>query len=356
MTAILLWFAPTLIKLDETPADASYSECRHSRADLQAGNCSMAATPARPTRDLDPIGPFLHYLMAECGVSPNTLAAYRSDLMRFIRWRRTMAPGPLADLDVSRLSAYVESLNESGLAPSSVCRHLASLSTFFRFLVFEGRLTDNVAKLLVAPAVWDRLPTVLSPTAVARLLDAPNPETRLGRRDRAALETLYATGCRASEVAGLRPSDVDLVSGLARCVGKGNKERRVPLGSQAIAALVEYLRRDRPGLVAHRAKTTNLFVSKSGRPLSRIALWSIVKRYARQAALPGDVSPHTLRHSFATHLLAGGADLRVVQEMLGHASISTTQVYTRVELSRLRSVHAQFHPRSQGRGSANSPG
>jgi integrase/recombinase XerD len=310
----------------------------------------MSERPSRPPQNRDPIGPFLHYLMAECGVSPNTLAAYRSDLMRFIRWRRVAAPGPLTGLDVRALTAYVESLNESGLAPSSVCRHLASLSTFFRFLVFEGRLTDNVAKLLVSPVVWDRLPTVLGPSAVARLLEAPNPETRLGRRDRAVLETLYATGCRASEVAGLRPTDLDLVSGLARCVGKGNKERRVPLGSRAIAALVEYLRRDRPRLVARRPETPNLFVSKSGRPLSRVALWSIVKRYARAAALPGDVSPHTLRHSFATHLLAGGADLRVVQEMLGHASITTTQIYTRVELSRLRSVHARFHPRSRAAG------
>jgi integrase/recombinase XerD len=343
-----------LVKLAETLADGSWKEGRHSEADIQAGNRTMAATPSRPARDLDPIGPFLHYLMAECGVSPNTLAAYRSDLMRFIRWRRAMAPGPLASLDVLTLSAYVESLNESGLAPSSVCRHLASLSTFFRFLVFDGRLTDNVAKLLVAPAVWDRLPTVLGPAAVARLLEAPHPETRLGRRDRAALETLYATGCRASEVAGLRPSDLDLVSGLARCVGKGNKQRRVPLGSRAIAALVEYLQRDRPCLVARRPETANLFVSKSGRPLSRIAIWSIVKRYARETALSGDVSPHTLRHSFATHLLAGGADLRVVQEMLGHASICTTQIYTRVELSRLRDVHAQFHPRSRKPGSADS--
>jgi integrase/recombinase XerD len=314
----------------------------------------MATTPSRPMRESDPIGSFLHYLMAECGVSPNTLAAYRSDLMRFIRWRRAAAPGPLASLDVLRLSAYVESLNESGLAPSSVCRHLASLSTFFRFLVFEGRLADNVAKLLVAPAVWDRLPTVLGPASVARLLDAPNSETHLGRRDRAAMETLYATGCRASEVVGLRPADLDLVSGLARCVGKGNKERRVPLGSRAIAALGEYLRRDRPRLVVRRPESPSLFVSKSGRPLSRIALWAIVKRYARQAGLCGDVSPHTLRHSFATHLLAGGADLRVVQEMLGHASISTTQIYTRVELSRLQDVHARFHPRARATGSTDS--
>jgi integrase/recombinase XerD len=285
--------------------------------------------------------------MGECGVSPHTLAAYRSDIMRFVRWRKAAAPGPLASLDAVALSRYVASLNQDGLAPRTVCRHLASLSTFFRFLVFEGRLAENTAKLLTAPAVWDRLPTVLSPAAVDRLLSLPNRETRLGRRDRAILETFYATGCRASEVAGLRPVDLDLQDGLVRCVGKGNKERRVPLGSRAVTALAAYLGHDRSLLVARQPGTPTVFVSKSGRPLSRNALWSIVKRYARAAGLPTDVSPHTLRHSFATHMLAGGADLRVVQEMLGHASIATTQVYTRVELSRLRKVHSRFHPRCQ---------
>jgi integrase/recombinase XerD len=313
---------------------------------------SMPERPARPVSERIPIGPFLHYLMAECGVSPHTLAAYRSDLMRFVRWRRTQASGPLADLDARTLGGYVDSLSTAGLAASTVCRHLASLSTFFRYLVFDDQLPDNVAKLLIAPAVWDRLPTVLGPAAVARLLETPTEETRLGRRDRAALETLYATGCRASEVVGLRPIDLDLTRGTARCVGKGNKERLVPLGSHATKALAQYLDRDRPALVARRPDTVEVFVSKSGRPLSRIVLWRIVKRYARAAGLHADVSPHTLRHSFATHLLAGGADLRVVQEMLGHASISTTQIYTRVELSRLRDVHAQYHPRSAGQAMA----
>jgi integrase/recombinase XerD len=318
---------------------------------------TMGKASSRTDRERDPVGPFLHYLMAECGVSAHTLAAYRSDLMRFIRWRRAAAPGPLAKLDVFALSGYVESLTDAGLAPSSVCRHLASLSTFFRYLVLEGRLDDNVAKLLVAPAVWDRLPTVLGPAAVERLLEAPDAGKRLGRRDRAALETLYATGCRASEVAGLRPIDLDLKSGLARCIGKGNKERCVPLGSRAVAALEVYLRRDRPALIARRPDTAVVFVTRSGRPLSRIDLWAIVKRTALSAGLPVAISPHTLRHSFATHLLAGGADLRAVQEMLGHASIATTQVYTRVELSRLRQVHARFHPRSQGTdAAASSPG
>lgn len=312
------------------------------------------ANGANPERD--PIGPFLHYLMAECGVSSHTLAAYRSDLMRFVRWRRESAPGPLDQLSVSSLRGYVETLKESGLASASICRHMASLSTFFRFLVFEGRLTDNLAKLLVAPAVWDRLPTVLSPESVVRLLESPPTSTSLGRRDRAVLETLYATGCRASEVAGMRPTDLDLTTGIARCVGKGNKERRVPLGSRAVSALRTYLAQDRPRLVARRPETATVFVSRSGRPLSRVALWSIVKKWASAAGLSGEISPHSLRHSFATHLLAGGADLRAVQEMLGHASIATTQVYTRVELSRLRQVHARFHPRGNAAKTAGPNG
>jgi integrase/recombinase XerD len=300
----------------------------------------------RPARNRDPVGPFLHYLMAECGVSSHTLAAYRSDLMRFLGWRRDHAPGPIESLDAGTLRGYVDHLAGAGLAPSSVARHLASLSTFFRYLVLEGKLTDNLAKLLSSPALWDRLPVVLGPTAVERLLMAPSAETRLGRRDRAALETLYATGCRASEVVGLRPCDLDLQAGLARCVGKGDKERQVPIGARAREALSDYLRRDRPALVARHPETETVFVTRAGKALSRMGLWRIVKQAAAAAGLSSEVSPHTLRHSFATHLLAGGADLRVVQEMLGHASIATTQVYTRVELSRLRQVHAQFHPRS----------
>ena len=227
----------------------------NSREKRNPGDHSMTQPATRSGPERIPVGPFLHYLMAECGVSPHTLAAYRSDLMRFVRWQKSHAPGPLADLDAPRLSGYVESLSLTGLAPSSICRHVASLSTFFRFLVFEGRLPDNVVKLLISPSVWDRLPTVLGPAAVARLLESPISETRLGRRDRAALETLYATGCRVSEVAGLRLVDLDLTAGTARCIGKGNKERRVPLGSHAIKALAVYLERDRPALIARRSKT-----------------------------------------------------------------------------------------------------
>lgn len=293
----------------------------------------------------DSIGSFLYYLMAECNVSANTLAAYRNDVARFTRWRKRVAPGPINNLDVRELSGYVSFLHDSGLAPSSIARHIASLSTYFRYLIFEGLADENLAKLLIAPAVWDRLPTVLAPAAVERLLNAPSGATRLGQRDRAALETLYATGCRASETVGLRLSDLDLEGGKARCVGKGNKERVVPLGGAARQAIQTYLESDRPILVARRPETAVVFVTKSGKPLSRIGLWRIVKTHAKAAGLPDTVSPHALRHSFATHLLAAGADLRVVQEMLGHASIATTQIYTRVEMSRLIDVHKRFHPR-----------
>jgi integrase/recombinase XerD len=284
--------------------------------------------------------------MAECGLSPNTLAAYRSDIIKFSQWRKIHAVGPIADLQIGTLTGYVDHLSRSGLAPSSISRNLAALSTFFRYLVYDGKLSDNVAKLLVAPTIWDRLPTVLGPSAVDQLLNAPDLELTLGRRDRAVLETLYATGCRASEVSGLRLADLDLIGGSARCIGKGDKERVVPLGSRAREALTVYLARDRGSLLRGQTGVSSVFITSRGRPLSRVGLWTIVKTHARAAGLPQSVSPHTLRHSFATHLLAGGADLRVVQEMLGHASIATTQIYTRVELSRLREVHARFHPRS----------
>ena len=306
----------------------------------------MPISQFEPDRLRDPLGPFLHYLMAECNVSLNTLAAYRSDVARFINWRKRFAPGSLSKVDLAILTGFVDHLLKHGLAPSSVSRHLASLSSFFRYMILVGHLKDNVVKFLVAPTIWDRLPTVLSPQSVVRLLQAPNSSNCLGRRDRAALEVLYATGCRASEVVGLRPVDIDFKAGMVRCVGKGDRERIIPLGSQARRALTDFLAIDRPVLVARNRETTTVLVSRTGRPLSRVALWHIVKKHAHASGLGAGISPHTLRHSFATHLLARGADLRAVQEMLGHTSISTTQIYTRVELSRLREVREQFHPRS----------
>lgn len=311
------------------------------------GTTAAMKTPETPEPPLA-IGPFLHYLMSECGVSSHTLAAYRSDLSKFSIWLRRVVKRPINRLDLDTLTGYLEYLHDEGLAESSIGRHLASLSTFYRYLVAEGKVAENLATLLEAPSVWDRLPTVLSPSAVERLLAAPELSTRLGRRDRAALETLYATGCRVSEVVGLRPVDLDLREGVARCIGKGDKERLVPLGSRAQEALATYLRQDRPALLGGRPDPGFVFLTKRGVGLGRNGLWKLVKTYARQAGLPESTSPHTLRHSFATHLLAGGADLRVVQAMLGHASIGTTQIYTRVEVSRLLEIHARCHPRAAG--------
>lgn len=293
------------------------------------------------------VGAFLHFLMGECGLSENTLAAYRVDVMRFHRWmKQTGGPG-ISSLGLTHLADYVTWLNAQGLAPKSIARNLAAVSSYFRFEISEGRAQENLVKLIEAPKLWERLPTVLSPSAVDRMLTVPVAGTLKGDRSRAVLETLYASGCRVSEVSGLRLGDLDLDRGWLRCIGKGNKQRLVPIGGRGRDALKRYLEVWRPGLVARSVESTDrVFLSNWGRPVGRNAIWRLVKTCATQAGLPPAVSPHTLRHSFATHLLAGGADLRVVQELLGHASIATTQLYTRVEVGRLKKVHAQCHPRS----------
>jgi integrase/recombinase XerD len=201
---------------------------------------------------------------------------------------------------------------------------------------------------LASPALWLRVPQVLSPEQVTKLLDAPQPADRYQLRDRAILETLYAAGCRASEVVGLTMADLHLEAGFCKCEGKGGKQRIVPLGRPAVNALRSYLDGLRPRLVATAPDANRVFVSRGGKPLSREMLWVVVKKYVRRAGLHAKVSPHTLRHSFATHLLAGGADLRTVQELLGHASIQTTQRYTHVDRDRLREIHRRFHPRGSG--------
>lgn len=292
------------------------------------------------------LGAFLHYLMSECGLSENTLAAYRGDVMRFLRWKKQHFAGPINALKIQDLAGYVDWLGTQNLAPKSICRNLASLSSFFRFEIYEGRSTENLIKLLDSPKLWDRLPTVLSPQSVTKLLEAPIAGTLKGDRARAILETLYASGCRVSEVANLRLSEIDLEAGWMRCVGKGDKQRVVPLGKQGRDALEVWLKRHRPQLAMKSNESQAwVFLTNRGKPVGRNSIWKLVKHFATAAGLTSKVSPHTLRHSFATHLLAGGADLRVVQELLGHSSIATTQIYTRVEISRLKKVHAECHPR-----------
>jgi integrase/recombinase XerD len=288
---------------------------------------------------------FRHYLQSERGMAGNTVLAYGRDLDRFAGW---VAGGGLKDYlkpTIRDLSHYLSHLRDEQLAPPSVARHLVALKMFYRFLRLEERSDPTAIEMLSSPALWERIPQVLSPESVEKLLAAPQPSERFFLRDRALLETLYATGSRASEVVGLRLADVYLDSGFCKCLGKGSKQRVVPLGSPAVQALREYLDGQRPKLVQAAEDVPWVFVSRGGRVLTREMLWVLVKKYVRRAGLNPRVSPHTMRHSFATHLLAGGADLRTVQELLGHANIRTTQHYTHVDRDRLRAIHQQFHPR-----------
>ena len=306
---------------------------------------SRTAGPAAPQPSATSYLPdFLRYLEAECGLSVNTVRAYRTDLNQFFEWYRFQGGRSLRDLNLSLLTRYLDHLHGRNLAATSIARRLASLKMFFRFLVLEGVLEESAVELLASPKLWRRLPKVLSPEMVDQLLDAPRHDDRLPLRDRAMLAVLYATGCRASELAGLRGHAVRLKEGYVLCRGKGNKERIVSLNRLAIAALQNYLQRERPRLVGPR-DVEWLFVSRTGRPLTRITVWGVVKKYAARVGASRQVSPHTLRHSFATHMLAGGAEIRALQEMLGHASIRTTQVYTQVEHGRLKAVHERAHPR-----------
>jgi integrase/recombinase XerD len=308
------------------------------------------------------IAAFRHYLQSERGMSDNTVQAYGRDLDRFARWCALVRFNGYAAPTLKDLGRYVGFLHDEELAPPSIARHLVAMKMFYRFLRLEERADAGAVDLLGSPKLWERIPQVLPPTAVDELLKAPQAGDRFYLRDRALLETLYASGCRASEVVGLRMADVYLDAGFCRCFGKGSKQRVVPLGRPAVEAIRSYLAEGRVGDTERgRQGDTEqdlspplrvslspcLFVSKSGRPLTRILLWSLVKKYCKRAGLPSTVSPHTLRHSFATHLLAGGADLRTVQELLGHASIRTTQHYTHVDRDRLKAIHRQFHPRGR---------
>ena len=285
----------------------------------------------------------LDYLRSECHLAENSLAAYRRDLKRFCQWLAGRAMDRLAVRD---LSEYMGWLKEQKLAPPSVARHIVSLKIFYRYLQLEGIVQENPAELLGAQKMWERMPDVLTPGMVQKLLAAPQPFDPFFRRDRAMLELLYATGCRASEVSQLPLRDLHLDQRYCLAHGKGSKERLVPLGDAAVAAIQDYLDQER-GRLAQRAGGNPpwLLLSRGGRRLRREAIWELVKRYARRSGVPPSISPHTLRHSFATHLLSGGVDLRHVQEMLGHASIATTQIYTHVDPTRLKKVHRQFHPR-----------
>ncbi|MCE9554332.1 MAG: site-specific tyrosine recombinase XerD [Planctomycetes bacterium] len=309
---------------------------------LPSAKSTAPAAPMTPTERY--VAPFVAYLRSECHLSENTAAAYRRDLARFCKWIGTRR---VAGLSIQELAKYVGWLRGEGLAAVSVARHVVSLKIFFRYLQVEGVLKENPAELLGASKLWQRVPQVLTQTTTGKLLSSVTRKDAWPRRDRAMLELLYATGCRASELSNLTLRDTHLDEGWCLCHGKGDKQRLVPIGAPAVAAVREYLEHERPKLAAVAQTTPGwLLLSPRGRQLGRERIWELVKRYAARAGLSDEVSPHTLRHSFATHLLAGGADLRQVQELLGHASIATTQIYTHVDSSRLKKVHRQFHPRA----------
>jgi integrase/recombinase XerD len=284
------------------------------------------------------------YLRSERGMAANTILAYGRDLERFASWLADDGRCRYLNPSLVDLSRYLSFLRDAELAPTSIARALVSLKVFYRYLRLEERADAVTVDLLASPVLWERIPQVLSPEAVEVLLNSPQPGDRFFLRDRAILETLYATGCRASEVVGLKLEDLHLESAFLKCTGKGNKQRVVPLGRPAVSALRAYLGESRT-TIPRAAQTPHVFVSRGGRAMTREALWELVKKYVRRAGLHAKVSPHTLRHSFATHLLSGGADLRIVQELLGHSNIRTTQQYTHVDRDRLKAIHRQFHPR-----------
>lgn len=286
----------------------------------------------------------MDYLRSECHLAENTVAAYQRDIIRFHDW---LGSRNLLKLKITDLSDFVGFLNSRELAPASIARTIVGLKMYFRYLQLEGVMVDNKVELLGSQKLWQRVPEVMSPKEVEQFLNAPKRYEIYYFRDRALLELLYATGCRASELSDLRIRDMHLDEGFCKVQGKGSKQRMVPLGEASIKAVSEYLKRLRPQLAAHRPDEVDwLLLTRSGRRLRREAIWELVKKYALEADVDVSISPHTLRHSFATHLLAGGADLRQVQEMLGHASIATTQIYTHVDQSRLKKVHNQYHPRA----------
>ena len=294
----------------------------------------MAAAPTQHLAD------FLVYLGVELQVSPHTVAAYRNDLNRLLRDRRDLPDRAAIDRHLAALLA--------DHAPASIARAAAAIRGFYRFLQAEGLAADDVAEGLLGPKLEQKLPKALTRRSVAHLLDhEPDADDLLGVRDLAILHVLYATGCRVSEVTGLRTHSVVADHRVLRAFGKGGKERLVPIADVALRHVQRYLTLVRPTLRARAQRDPGdvLFLSRTGRPLDRVRVFQVVKAACARAGLAVACSPHALRHSFATHLVAGGADLRSVQEMLGHASLQTTQIYTHVDHERLRSVHRRFHPR-----------
>ena len=287
---------------------------------------------------------FVNYLRVERGLSVNTIDAYRRDVSGFLDFthRRKLL---LDQVDRRELIAYLQELYQR-LSPRSISRKIVSLRSFYRFLLLDGYLSNDPTEALETPRTWRSLPKYLSQEEVELLLEGPDLTTRHGIRDRAMLEVLYATGLRVSELVRLRKDEINTDVGFLRIVGKGNKERIVPLGEKAIDRLHEYLRDAYPHFKRRSPSSRYVFLTQQGRPMSRQYFWMTVEKLGRKAGIREKLSPHVLRHSFATHLLENGADLRAVQMMLGHADISTTQIYTHITRQRLKQIYDKLHPRA----------
>ena len=286
---------------------------------------------------------YITYLRDVRRMSPNTVESYARDLAALAGFAEKRGAA-VESLDRKALEAFVRGLMASGFSPRSVARNVACVRGFYRFLAQERRLDNSPAEDLRAPRAWAALPKFLDLEEVDRLLAQPDPSSPRGLRDKALIEVLYATGMRVSELLTLRPDDLNLDEGYLTCVGKGDKERIVPIGQEASDWLKRYMREGRPALIKSKAGG-RVFVNARGGALSRVGFWKVLKEYGIRAGITRELSPHVLRHSFATHLLERGADLRAIQIMLGHADLSTTQIYTHVLEARLRAVYDRFHPR-----------
>lgn len=290
------------------------------------------------------IDQFIYFLEVERGVSNNTIQAYGRDLKKFGEYIKKHRKG-LSSVTREDIVGYMMSLKDQDMSVSTISRNLASIKTFWKFMVTEQVLRENVAAVVETPKGWKNIPDVLNRQEVEQLLDAPLHKGWMGIRDRAILELMYATGMRVSEVSMLKKNNVNLDADFVKCFGKGGKERIVPLGRIAKKAITRYLEHARNKLYV-KVQDDHLFLSRLGKKISRQSLWKMIRKYAKSAGIKKHITPHTLRHSFATHLLEGGAELRGVQELLGHADISTTQVYTHVNKEKLKKIHDEFHPRA----------
>jgi integrase/recombinase XerD len=289
---------------------------------------------------------FLNYLIVECGLSDNTIKGYKGDLRNFSNYLQDKGIMRFQNLRAKMIVNFIEKEKQRGLSENSISRSLVTIKMLYKYMIMEGKISVNPMSSINTLKLRKHLPEVLHYEAVEEILRAPDCNDKLGIRDKAILELMYATGARVSEVASIKVSWINFDYGYIRCQGKGSKQRIVPMGAEASKSIRRYLQEVRPFLVKIEGDEPLLFLSRTGKMLRRENIWSIVKKYAIKAGIRSNISPHTLRHSFATHLLEGGADLRSVQEMLGHSNISTTQIYTHIDRKYLKSIHQKFHPRA----------